>query len=374
MAYIKVNWTTTTARSTDNLDHMETQYEEAVAEGFIIRASDNTEIRTEVLTSLPVAGSAGRLVYSSGDEYLYVDSGSQWQPVGGKLEYIYGGGDNQYVLRHNIFDFDRAGRTVTVYGNTIRAILANSDYVYIGGDVRRIHRHHQWNMVYDTMSAPASAGDIYDMAMDANYIYVARTGGAGDRKLDRHNKATLAYVDQTSDMGANARRVRIDASYIYVAAGNYVYRFNIADLSDTVDPATADYGGTLLALDIDDDYIYAGGATTNRVRRYNKATLAYVDQTDAAGGTISGIYVDGSHIYASVGTIDRVNRYNKVTMAYIDQTPVYGGSIHDIAGDGNYIYAGGVTTQRIRQYRKSDLTLKDETESLGGTVFAVVTE
>ena len=81
MAYVKINWTTTTARSTDNLEHMETQYDEAVAEGISLRADNTKELRVQVVASAP-AGVAGQLYFNTANGQLYAYNGSAWTHIG----------------------------------------------------------------------------------------------------------------------------------------------------------------------------------------------------------------------------------------------------------------------------------------------------
>ena len=85
MPYTKTSWIETTARSLANLNNLETQYDEAIADAITLRADNTEELRVEVLASLPAAGTAGRLVFNSGNNTLYVDDGTDFRSVGASV-------------------------------------------------------------------------------------------------------------------------------------------------------------------------------------------------------------------------------------------------------------------------------------------------
>ena len=67
---------------------------------------------------------------------------------------------------------------------------------------------------------------------------------------------------------------------------------------------------------VDDTYIYAGGQTTNTVRKYLKSDLLYVGQTSSYGGNIRSIAIDDTYIYVGGQTTNRVRKYLKSDLSY----------------------------------------------------------
>ena len=118
-------------------------------------------------------------------------------------------------------------------------------------------------------------------------------------------------------------------------------------------------------------YLYVGGATTKTVRKYLKSDLSYVGETADYGGQINTVAVDDTHIYVGGGTTKTVRKYLKSDSSYVGQTASYGGNIQAVAIDDTHIYAGGYTTQTVRKYLKSDLSYIGETASYGGTIYKV---
>jgi hypothetical protein len=144
---------------------------------------------------------------------------------------------------------------------------------------------------------------------------------------------------------------------------------------------TPDYGGTIWSVIISQngtkngDYIYAGGATTQTVRRYYKSNGTFIDETANYGGVIRALAQDDYHIYAG-GTITlKVYRYWKSNLTKESETESYGGSIWEIASDSTcpYIYAGGTGTMKVYQYLMSNMSKVGESESYGGNIRTLTT-
>lgn len=85
MAYSKTTWAETTARSLANLNNLETQYDEAIADAITLRADNSEELRVETAASVPSAGTAGRLLFNTTDSVLYYDTGSVWKALPGTV-------------------------------------------------------------------------------------------------------------------------------------------------------------------------------------------------------------------------------------------------------------------------------------------------
>jgi len=85
--------------------------------------------------------------------------------------------------------------------------------------------------------------------------------------------------------------------------------FEIAALSKM--GTSPDYGVIIRALAEDENYIYAGGATTKTIRKYNKSDLSYVAESPNYGGIIRALAEDNNYIYAGGNTTKTISRYNK---------------------------------------------------------------
>jgi hypothetical protein len=117
----------------------------------------------------------------------------------------------------------------------------------------------------------------------------------------------------------------------------------------------------------DDTYIYAAGATTNRVNKYWKSNMTYKQQSAAYGYEIYALVQDDTYIYAGGLTWAYVKKYWKSNMTLKQQSADFGGAIWSLAQDETYIYAGGQSPRQANRYWKSNLTLKDSTTLYGGS-------
>ena len=76
MGYTKTTWTESTPRSLANLNKMETQYDEAVAQD--IRQYSDEELRIQTVDSLPGGYTEGRAVLLSTDNRVYFQTSAGW--------------------------------------------------------------------------------------------------------------------------------------------------------------------------------------------------------------------------------------------------------------------------------------------------------
>ena len=156
------------------------------------------------------------------------------------------------------------------------------------------------------------------------------------------------------------------AEYIY--AGGYttntIRKYNLSDLTYTSIESPS-YGGHIWASLIHNEYIYVGGGTTTKIRRYNLSDLSYVDESPDYVGTIYSLTISGDYIYAGGG--NTIKKYNLSDLTHVATSPSYGNTIFAIRIQGDYIYAGGGDT--IKKYNLSDLTYTSiESPSYGDKV------
>jgi len=189
---------------------------------------------------------------------------------------------------------------------------------------------------------------------------------ATSRVIDYSVGVNFIYRSATAAHGGVIAAIAEDDTYLYVGGEiEKVSRYN--KLTMAYVDQTVGYGGYITSIAVDDTHIYVGGDTTDKVSRYLKSTMAYVDQTADYGNTIYTLAVDDTHLYVG-GGIDKVNRYLKTTLAYVDQTADYGGLIQTLAIDDTHLYVGGGTTEKVNRYLKTTLAYVDQTAAYGGTI------
>ena len=113
-----------------------------------------------------------------------------------------------------------------------------------------------------------------------------------------------------------------------------------------------DYGGTIWSITSDDNYLYVGGATTNKVYKLNKSDLSKVAESSTYGGNILSITSDDNYLYVGGVTTNKVYKLNKSNLSKVAESIDYGGGIRSITSDDNYLYVGGATTRRVYKLNK----------------------
>ena len=196
---------------------------------------------------------------------------------------------------------------------------------------------------------------------------------ATSRVIDYSVGVNLIYRSATVAYGGTISAIAEDDTYLYVAGGTTQKVSRYLKSTMAYVDQTADYGGYIYTLAIDDTYVYAGGATTEDVYKYKISDMSYSDSTPGYGGTIRNIAIDDTYVYVGGATTQTVRQYKKSDMSYVDESPDYGGEIYfiELSADGIYVYAGGATTDKVRRYLTEDMTLVDEGTDYGGSIYAM---
>ena len=67
------------------------------------------------------------------------------------------------------------------------------------------------------------------------------------------------------------------------------------------------------------------------VRKYLKSNLSYIGESADYGGIIRSIAIDDTHIYVGGQVTKTVRKYLKSNLSYMGETPSYSGDIVSIA-------------------------------------------
>ena len=213
----------------------------------------------------------------------------------------------------------------------------------------------------------------------------AETPAGAQAKADAAESAAKSYTDthenKTSTHGATAtptaNRIAMYDSGKRLSSGaaptsdNHVVRkidmeaakkHSLIYLGESID-----YGGTIYAIAVDDDYVYIGGWITQKVYKLNKSNLSKVTESNSYGGTINAIAVDNDFVYVGGESTNKVYKLNKTDLSKVAESN-YGGTIYAIAVDDDFVYAGGASTNKVYKLNKSDLSKVTESAGYGGTI------
>lgn len=200
----------------------------------------------------------------------------------------------------------------------------------------------------------------YSVYADASYIYVSDLDS-----IKRFDATTYAYVDTITEAFSYLSGMVGDDTYLYVADQNTDFRVvrflkaTMAYVDEYTDVGWAVFGSPI-SLTVDGTYIYVVENSPQLIHRIDKATMAYVDSMiPASTFKTAQSVVEGSEIF--VGEYNKaangggVQCYNKATMALIRESPLTQGdsgywltSPWGITCDETYIYVGDTGTDKIK--------------------------
>jgi uncharacterized repeat protein (TIGR02543 family) len=179
---------------------------------------------------------------------------------------------------------------------------------------------------------------------------------------------------ESADYGGVIRALTVDDTYVYVGG----YDTQTVQALDKVDGSleweSADYGGAIQALTVDDTYVYLGGSTTQTVQALEKVDGTLEWESAVYGGTINGLTVDDTYVYLGGFITQTVQALDKVDGSLEWESADYGGAIWALTVDDTYVYVGGSTTQTVQALDKVDGTFEWESSDYGDTIWALTVD
>ena len=269
--------------------------------------------------------------------------------VGGSFTQA-GGANANYVAR-----FDTSTQTWAPLGNglddSVTAVAVSGNGVYVGGTftqaggalASRVARFDTLTQAWTSLgtgaaNGVASSGLVSALAVSGSSLYVGGTftqaGGATANRVARFDTTAQTWASLGS--GA-ANGVSISRVFALAVSGNSLY-----------------VGG---------DFAFAGGATANRVARFDATTQAWASLGSGAANGVRGsfasvtalavsgssVYVGGPFSQAGVSPTNNVARFVTTTQSWATLGSGVGNGMNDgvkaLAGIGNSLYAGGSFTQ-----------------------------
>jgi hypothetical protein len=184
----------------------------------------------------------------------------------------------------------------------------------------------------------------------------------------------IIFSAESIDYGGIIWSITSDDNYLYVGglSTQKVYKLNKSDLSKVTE--SIGYGGDISSITADDNYLYVGGATTRKVYKLNKSDLSKVTESIGYGGDIRSITADDNYLYVGGATTRKVYKLNKSDLSKVTESIGYGGTILSITADDNYLYVGGLSTQKVYKLNKSDLSKVTESIGYGGDISSITAD
>lgn len=289
-------------------------------------------------------------------------------------ENIFAGGHYRDVYKYTM-SLTKVDEDEDIYYE-VRALDSDEKYLYVTGGQGAggawIDQYWKYNLTRKQSASNNSIGRC--IAVDDNFVYA----GVG-RNVNKYYKSNMSFVDTIESIDLIYSLV-VDDTYLY-CTGTYVkevggnptafagvWKINKFTM-ERIDDCSL---GSVEDIAQDEDYLYCSLA--QKVYKIDKGSMSLVDESSSYGADILAVAVDDNFVYAG-GTQPtcKIYQYYKSTMNKKSETAKYGtgtyDNIYDITFDDNYIYVGG-STSKIKKYRISDLAKTDETD-FGGIVDVV---
>ena len=191
------------------------------------------------------------------------------------------------------------------------------------------------------------------------------------------NESNVSFINNTANYGGVIQNIVINNGFIYAAgfeSGFRVRQYNESTLNIVAN--SPNYGAHMFALKINNGFIYAGGETINTVKKYHESNLAFNTNSPTYGGTILAIAINNGFVYAGGATNQRIQKFVESNLARATGTNVsniYGGSITTMEINNGFIYVGGGGGNGVRKYHESNLAFVGNTADYGdgGTIMRI---
>jgi len=250
-------------------------------------------------------------------------------------------------------------------GNQIQTCCESGNYIYYGGD-GGAGQHDVCKLLKSNMTTEIRSvnygGVITSIVVNSTHVLAA---GATTKRVRRYAIADLSYVDQSDSYGDTIKSLAIDSSNVYCCGfADTVWKITLADL--TVETTSADLGGNLYYIAIDSIYIYAVG-DDQIVRKLLISDMSLVANSDVYGDTIYVCCIDNINNWLYIGgaTTQKVWKLDTRHLPLHYESEDYGGEIYEIAQDDVYIYITGDMTHKLLKVRRSDMVKVAESIDYG---------
>jgi hypothetical protein len=189
------------------------------------------------------------------------------------------------------------------------------------------------------------------------------------------NVTNMAFINNTANYGGTIRAIVVNNGFIYAGGdfGANVARSNVRKYNESTlafNTNATDYLGQIFALTSNNGFIYAGGTPATGVNRgvtkFHEGNLALsganlnTSSTANYGGQITSITTNNGFLYAVGESNQTIQKFGEDNRVRVGNSVAYGGfTVSTMAINDGYIYIGGsgnVTSGRdVKKYYESNL-------------------
>ena len=208
-----------------------------------------------------------------------------------------------------------------------------------------------------------------DSAIDADFVYFAGWGFT----VGKFHKSNLVRVGNTASYGSIINAIEVDDEFIYAGGQTpqQVYKYHKGNLVFAGNSAA--YPSQIRVLKIDDSFIFVSGFQSNAtIQRIHKGNLSLSGTSVGIGGRISykSLDIDGDFVYVGSSNASLpIKKYYKSNFTFVGATAPFD-SQHNVIVDTNFIYASGADNI-VKKIYKNNLALAGNSAVHPDTIWAM---
>jgi len=255
-----------------------------------------------------------------------------------------------------------------------------------GFKTRKIVKEPIPNITYQSVFEPStfnenftfvkSSNDTFvpgfsNLVLDNDFVYFANGPGSGSPRINRLNKYDINNVSAlTIGSTRDGQFLAIDVDDEFVYAGGYtnLLRPNKFHKSNCIFIANSgtSYGDWIIDLKVDDAFIYCVGLVANNIRKYHKGNLVSVGTSGSYGSWLFAIAIDNDFCYIGGNTSPGdVKKYHKGNLGFAGNTNSFGSRVTSIVVDNEFVYAASESQPTsIKKWHKGNLAFVGASNSI----------
>jgi hypothetical protein len=185
------------------------------------------------------------------------------------------------------------------------------------------------------------------------------------------NEAVMTFVNNSVSYGAFVLAMTINNAFVYIGGVtmNKVQKFHEGNL---VFVGNASYNDTIRALTTNNGFIYVGGGFGDQtVQKFYESNLAFVGNTVSYDGDVRSLTINNGFIYAAGDGDRQIKKYHESNLVFVGNTVGYGGLIRSVKTNNGFLYIGGESNQTVQKFYEDNLAFVGNTNGYGGTIESV---
>jgi hypothetical protein len=239
--------------------------------------------------------------------------------------------------------------------------------------------------LFPLKSADTTSGTIKIMRITNNFVYVSDATNRNVRKLHESN---LVFNLATANYGGFVYGLTVNDGFLYVGGeigGGFsngpVRKYHESNLVLNIN--SVNHGSLIQAIQANNNFLFVGGTSNGPngagsvIKKYHESNLVVNINSPIYGGTINELVINDSYVYAvgdnttSPFTGFFIQKFHESNLTRVSNSANYNGQMYAAFINNGFIFVGGANTRQIRKYHESNLTLAANSATLSTDIYDI---